>query len=111
MLSNADLAELLARQSETETGVLVRAYRRAARSAFLWPESASDLVAQGEPLTELHGIGPYMAERIRRWIDKAPRVSLKTPAIRRDFLALADARKLLKKKPAWSTLLRGDLQM
>lgn len=111
MLSNADLAELLARQSESETGILVRAYRRAARSAFLWPQSAADLVAQDRPLTELHGVGPYMADRIRRWLDKPPRVALKAPAVRRDFLTLADARKLLQKKPAWSKLLRGDLQM
>ncbi len=31
--------------------------------------------------------------------------------IRREFLTLAEARKLLNKDPTWSNLLRGDLQM
>lgn len=111
MVTNADLAELLARQSEVLSGILVRAYRRAARSAFLWPETAADLVVQERPLTELHGVGPFLAERIRKWIEKPPRVLSKPPPIRRDFMALADARKLLRKRPDWPKMLRGDLQM
>ena len=111
MLSNADLAELLAQQSEREEGILVRAYRRAARSAFLWPNNATEIVAQSRSLTELHGVGPFIAEQIRRWIDKPPRISPKPPLIRRDFIALADARMLLRRNPTWSKLLRGDLQM
>jgi histidinol phosphatase-like PHP family hydrolase len=109
-LSNADLAELLAQQSLQESGVLVRAYRRAARSAFLWPEHAVDLLAQKRPLTELHGVGPYMAKQIQRWIDNPP-PRLSVPPDRRDFFALADARKLLQAHPAWAKQLRGDLQM
>ena len=53
------MAELLAQQAEREAGILSRAFRRAARSAFLWPENAVDLVAQNRPLIELRGIGPY----------------------------------------------------
>jgi len=109
--SNADLAELLARQSECEEGILARAYRRAARSAFLWPEDAVTLVAQNRSLTELRGIGPYIAKQVRQWIDKPLQVLLKSPPIRREFLTLAEARKLLNKDPTWSNLLRGDLQM
>ena len=109
--SNADLAELLARQSECEEGILARAYRRAARSAFLWPEDAVTLIAQNRSLTELRGIGPYIAKQVRRWIDKPLHVLLKSPPIRREFLTLAEARKLLNKDPTWSNLLRGDLQM
>ena len=37
------MAELLAQQAEREAGILSRAFRRAARSAFLWPENAVDL--------------------------------------------------------------------
>jgi len=37
LLSNIDIAELLAQQAERETGILSRAFRRAALSAFLWP--------------------------------------------------------------------------
>jgi histidinol phosphatase-like PHP family hydrolase len=108
--SNTDLAELLARQSECEAGILARAYRRAARSAFLWPENAAKLVAENRSLTELRGIGPFIAKQVRQWIDKLPRVSLTPPPIRREFLALAEARDLLNKNPTWSKLLRGDLQ-
>lgn len=111
MLSNTDTAELLAQQAERETGILSRAFRRAARSAFLWPENAADLVAYNRPLTELRGIGPSIAKQIRRWIDKPPRLGKRTPEIRRDFISLAQPRRLLATKPAWAKQLRGDLQM
>jgi histidinol phosphatase-like PHP family hydrolase len=111
VLSNTDIAELLARQAERETGILSRAFRRAARSAFLWPENAGDLVIDNRPLTELHGVGPFIAKQIQRWIDKPPQLSKKIPEIRRDFISLAQARRLLAIKPAWSKRLRGDLQM
>ena len=109
--SNADLAELLARKAEASSGILVRAFRRAARSAFLWPELASDLVFAGRPLTELHSVGPFIAKQIQEWIEKWPRVQAKPPPIRRDFLTRADARVLLAANPEWSKRLRGDLQM
>lgn len=109
--SNADLAELLARKAETSSGILIRAFRRAARSAFLWPELASDLVAARRPLTELHGVGPFIAKQIETWFEKPPRGEMKPPAIRRDFLTRADARVLLAANPDWSKRLRGDLQM
>src|SRR5438034_6708321 len=85
-LSNGDLAEFLARKAETSSGILVRAFRRAARSAFRWPELASDLVVAGRPLTELHAVGPFIAKQIQGWIEKPPRERMKAPAIRRDFL-------------------------
>jgi len=111
VLSNSDLAELLARESERESGILVRAYRRAARSAFLWPEQVSRLIAEKRPLSELRSIGPFISKRIQRWIDRPPKEKISVPPIRRDFLALADARVLLAKNPDWSKQLRGDLQM
>jgi len=111
VLRNSDFAELLAREAEQESGILVRAYRRAARSAFLWPEQVADLIAQNRPLSELRAIGPFITKRIQRWIDNPPKQQLRSPIIRRDFLTLADARGLLKKKAAWSKQLRGDLQM
>ena len=110
-LSNSDLAELLAREAEASSGILQRAYRRAARSAFLWPEEAVDLIAQKRELTELHAVGPFMAKQIRLWIDNPRKINPSAPPIRRDFLALADARKLLAKNPQWPKRLRGDLQM
>jgi histidinol phosphatase-like PHP family hydrolase len=110
-LSNADLAELLARKAETSSGILVRAFRRAARSAFLWPELASDLFDAGRPLTELHGVGPFIAKQLQTWIEKPPREEMRPPAIRRDFLTRADARLILAAHPEWQKRLRGDLQM
>lgn len=111
MLSNSDLAELLAREAERESGILSRAYRRAARSAFLWPEQVVNLIAQGRPLTELRSIGPFITKRIQRWIDNPPKAKPQVPPIRRDFVTLADARVLLRKNSEWAKQLRGDLQM
>jgi histidinol phosphatase-like PHP family hydrolase len=110
VLSNTDIAELLAKQAQRETGILSRAFRRAARSAFVWPENVTDLAAQNRSLTELRGIGPFIEKQIRRWLDKPP-LSTKIPAIRRDFISLAEAKQLLARKPAWAKNLRGDLQM
>src|SRR4051812_21140067 len=110
-LSNVDLAELLARKAETSSGILIRAFRRAARSAFLWPERAADLVAAKRPLTELHGVGPFIAKQLRAWIEKPPGDATRPPPIRRDFLTRADARVILAAKPEWAKRLRGDLQM
>jgi histidinol phosphatase-like PHP family hydrolase len=111
VLSNTDIAELLAREAQRETGILSRAFRRAARSAFLWPENVTDLAAQNRSLTELRGIGPFIETQIRRWLDKPPPLSTKIPAIRRDFISLAEAKQLLARKPAWAKNLCGDLQM
>jgi histidinol phosphatase-like PHP family hydrolase len=110
-ISNAQLAELLAREAERSSGIRIRAFRRAARSAFLWLEHASDLVASGRALTELHGIGPFIAQQLRAWIENPPAEGEKVPATRRDFLTLADAKVLLTAQPTWAKSLRGDLQM
>ena len=110
-LTNAELAELLARQSEIESGVLVRAFRRAARNALCWPESAATLVAQNRSLVELSAIGPFIEKRLQEWIENRTPALGTIPPIRRDFFALADAKSLLKKKPEWEKSLRGDLQM
>ncbi len=111
MLSNTDLAELLARQAECESGILSRAFRRAARSAFLWPQEVAELIAQKRPLTELRAIGPFFDRQIRRWLDKPPRANNRPPAIRQDFVSLAEARQLLARKQTWARNPRGDLQM
>ena len=111
MLTNSEIAELLAREAEKESGILSRAYRRAARSAFLWPDQVADLIRQNRPLTELRSIGPFITKRILRWTDSPPNQKLRPPAIRRDFLTLADARALLAKNRRWAERLKGDLQM
>ncbi|HSP45058.1 MAG TPA: hypothetical protein VLO30_03620 [Chthoniobacterales bacterium] len=102
---------MLARKAETSSGSLGRAFRRAARSAFLWPELATVVVAANRPLTELHGVGPFIAKQLQVWIEKPPRDATRSPAIRRDFLTRADARVILGSDPEWTTRVRGDLQM
>jgi histidinol phosphatase-like PHP family hydrolase len=111
VLTNTDIGELLARRAERETGILSRAFRRAARSAFLWPENAADLVAQNRSLTELHGVGPFIEKQVLNWIARPPQSDKRTPEIRRYFISLVEARKHLATNPDWSKKLRGDLQM
>ena len=111
VLSNTNIAELLAQQAERETGILSRAFRRAARSAFLWPVEVSDIVAQNRSVTELRSVGPFIGKQIQHWIDKPPRRAKTVPPIRRDFISLAEARRLLATQSAWRSNLRGDLQM
>ena len=111
VLPNTDIAELLAQQAERETGIRSRAYRRAARNAFLWPEEVSHLVAQNRPLTELRGIGPFIEKQIRNWFDEALRRPKSVPALRQDFISMAEARRLLAGRPSWPEKLRSDLQM
>jgi histidinol phosphatase-like PHP family hydrolase len=111
VLLNTDIAELLAQQAERETGILSRAFRRAARNAFLWPEEVSHLVAQNRPLAELRGIGPFIEKQIRNWFDEALRRPKSVPVLRQDFISMAEARRLLSARPTWTKKLRGDLQM
>lgn len=51
-----------------------------------------------------------MAKQITAWIEAPPSLG-KIPPERRDFMALADARKILQTNPTWAKQLRGDLQM
>ena len=110
-LTNAQLAALLAQEARKQGGTLARAYRRAARSAFLWPEMVANLVAREESLLELHGVGPFIARKLTDWLDNPPSGKATVPVDQRDFITMADARAWLANKPAWATLLRGDLQM
>jgi len=109
-LSNADVAEFLAREAEAHEGIRRRAFRRAARNAFLWPEQARDILEAGRSLTELKGVGPFIARRLLEWLQN-PSPKVIPPPLRRDFITLADAYSLLAAKPFWSKQLRGDLQM
>jgi histidinol phosphatase-like PHP family hydrolase len=109
-LSNGEIAELLAQEAERHEGIRQRAFKKAARSAFLWPEHASDLLAPGRSVIELKGVGPFIAQRLFGWIEKPPE-KVSPPPLRCDFLALADACDLLSANPLWAKSLRGDLQM
>jgi putative hydrolase len=110
-LSNADLAELLADASQREEGMRQKALKRAARSAFLWPEEAAEILAVDRDLTELQSVGPYIATRLREWIETPPARPRSREPLREDFLTLAEARRLLGAVPEWRSSLRGDLHM
>lgn len=109
-LSNAQIAELLTRAAETADGHRRRALRRAARAAFLWPEEAAAVISQGNSLTELPQVGPWIATTIESLLADPPEL-VEPPEIRRGFLTLADARATVVANPDALASLRSDLQM
>src|SRR5947199_10046139 len=92
--SNAEIAELLSREASEASYVLQRAYRRAARSAFLWDVEAHDLVAKKAPLTGLAHVGPFLQKQIGQWIRQKQHPP-RPPPLRKEFLTLAESRALL----------------
>lgn len=109
-LDNGAIAELLGREAEEASGHTQQALKKASRRAFTWPEEAADLLAAHRSLTELAGVGPFIARLIQQWIESPPD-DAESPEIRREFLTMAQARRVLVEKPRWRTLLKGDLQM
>jgi putative hydrolase len=110
VLTNADIAELLAREAEHARHPLQRALRRASRRAFLWPVEVEKLFREGEDLTQLPGIGPYLNKLILKWLRKPPALA-DIPDIRQGFLTLANAQALCERNKGLSQAIRGDLQM
>jgi histidinol phosphatase-like PHP family hydrolase len=110
LLTNSDIAELLATASESAKQPLQKALRRASRKAFLWPEEAAHIVQEGRSLEELAGVGPSLTRIIRRWIQDPPDIPT-PPEIRAGFLTTLRARKILETNPSWLRGVKGDLQM
>jgi histidinol phosphatase-like PHP family hydrolase len=109
-LDNSSLAELLALEGERATGHMQRALKRAARLAFVWPQEAAILFSENRPLTQLPGIGPYLAKQLAHWISTSPQIP-EPPEFRRGFLTLAKARHILAQHPLWLGEVKCDLQM
>jgi hypothetical protein len=84
-LTNAEIAELLARQAEQTRPPAQRALRRASRRAFLW--EASQLFCSRRSLTQLSGVGPYIARLMYDWIAAPPRIP-NPPPVRAGFITL-----------------------
>jgi len=109
-MTNAGIAELLALEAEEATGSLRMAFKRAARRAFLWPDEASDLAARGLTLTTLTGVGPFIERKILSWLNDPPKKH-NGSELRSNFLTLAEARRILARRPGWTASYKGDLQM
>jgi putative hydrolase len=110
VLTNADIGELLWHASREQADHRRRALERASRAARFWPEEVGDLAAAGRPLTDLRGVGPWVAARIDAWLEDPPPVPEADEA-RRGFLTYADVRSTLDADPAWEALPCADLQM
>jgi putative hydrolase len=107
-LDNAAIAELLAVEAAEHAGHVAKAFRRASRRAFTWPVEAAEIVEGDRSLTELAGVGPFLARVIQQWIDDAPSVPA-APPVRTGFLTLTAARRILAQHA--DVVPRGDLQM
>ncbi len=111
IVSNGQIAELLSTAAENEEGHRRQALERAGRAAmFTWPEEAFDVASSGRSLTELRGVGPWMARRLEELFEDPPE-PVEPPEIRRGFLSLAEARGAIRGAPAAAALIaRADLQ-
>ena len=110
-VTNADIGELLWRESEAADAARRYALRRAARAALhLWPEEAAAVARSGAPLTSLQHVGPRIAARIERWLSQTPELPA-PPATRRGYMTRAAAVRILRGDPSWAERYRGDLQL
>ena len=110
MLTNLELAELLARESDEHEGNKQKAARRASRAALGWPEEVVDVLDREDKLTTLPAVGPWVSVLIQKWLEDPPDVEPESE-LRRDFQTLAAALKKLAEDPSWRDSLNGDLQM
>jgi len=109
-VSNAEIAVLLSDAARAERDHRRRALERASRAAMFWSEEAWALADAGRALTELPSVGPWVAERIEVVFADPPEGS-EPDELRRGFLTIAAARRILAEHAGWADGLRGDLQM
>jgi histidinol phosphatase-like PHP family hydrolase len=110
VVSNGELSVLLRTLAGAEDGHRRRALERASRAAMFWPVEAAELVAAGGDLTDLASVGPWVATRITDLVEAETSV-IEADELRRDFLTIAGARRILAEHPGWTDGLRADLQM
>ncbi len=110
MLTNADLGELLWNAARDETDHRRRALERASRAARFWPEEAHVILEGGRALTELRAVGPWVADKVRGWLEDPPAVPEPEEA-RHGFLTYAEVRRTLDADPLWESTPCADLQM
>ncbi|HEX6803784.1 MAG TPA: PHP domain-containing protein [Terriglobales bacterium] len=110
LLSNAAIAELLARAAEHAKMPLQKALRRASRKALMWEVEAASLIEDGGSLSELPAVGPSLSRIIRAWLEESPEVPA-PPEIRANFLTFTEISAILAGAPDWTSTVKGDLQM
>ena len=76
----------------------------------MWPEELAALAGRSESLTGLARVGPWIESLVRSWLDDPPEVP-DPPEVRRGFMTVAEARRVLAPDPTWRSEVRGDLQM
>jgi DNA polymerase (family 10) len=69
-----------------------------------------DLAAAGGPLTDLRGVGPWIAAQVETWLETPPPLP-EVDEARRGFLTYAEVRSTLDLDPEWESLPSADLQM
>jgi DNA polymerase (family 10) len=76
----------------------------------MWPEEAWTLRESGRALTELAGVGPWVASLLKEWLRERPRPP-DPPPIRAGFRSYAECREIVAAHPGWRKAVRADLQM
>jgi putative hydrolase len=109
-LSNGDLGELLWRTGAGYQGHRRQALERASRASRFWPEEAADLALADRSLTELRGVGPWVAAQIYAWLDRPP-AHIDPDETRRGFLTFSQVRRVLDASPEWEATAHADLQV
>ncbi|HEX3326771.1 MAG TPA: PHP domain-containing protein [Actinomycetota bacterium] len=110
MVSNRQISELAAVAAGSYEGNKQRALRRCSHLALMWTEEAADVLSQDRPLSELEGVGKWLEDILKGWIEEPPEIP-EPPPVRTDFLTYAEALSFLAAEPDWRSKLRGDLQM
>jgi histidinol phosphatase-like PHP family hydrolase len=109
---NDELSALLFAAAEEETTPHRRqALDRAAKEAWRWPEEAAALLDAGRALTELRGVGPWVAQRLEGWIAEPPAEVPVLDETRRGFLTYAQVNEVLSIDPTWERTPHADLQL
>lgn len=70
----------------------------------------ADLAAAGRAFTELRTVGPWIAGRIRDWLEDPPEIPAQPPS-RSGWMSLAEARVTIAEHPEWRSAVRADLQV
>jgi len=100
---------LLRRAAREQTDHRRRALERASRASRFWPEEAGEVAGSGRPLTELRGVGPWIAALIEAWLEDPP--ATEPDETRRGFLTYAEVRRTLDADPSWEATPCADLQI